>query len=358
MAKGAAHLLLDELKERRTLSKEGFAELIKCRDAVRADAQEAAVRLQRQSFGNKVFVRALIECTNYCANNCSYCGIRRGNSKARRYRLSKEEILSCCESAARLGFKTFVLQGGEDSAFSPDFVAGLIKEIKARHPDRAVTLSFGEQSEETYRLWRQAGADRYLLRHESADDAHYRLLHAEDSPARTAAARKACLYALKAAGYQCGAGFMVGSPFQTAEHLAADLAFLAEFKPQMVGIGPFIPHKDTPFAAYPAGAAELTTFLLSIIRIMLPRALLPATTALATIAADGREQGILAGANVVMPNVSPEAARERYALYEGKAREGAEAAEGLALLEERLARIGYALSYARGDYSDNLQYNR
>ena len=358
MAAGAAHLLLDELKERRALSKEGFAELIRNRDAVRAQAQEEAQRLQRRAFGNRVFRRALIECTNYCANNCSYCGIRRGNGKAERFRLSKEEILSCCDDAARLGFKTFVLQGGEDSAFSPDFVAGLVREIKERYPDRAVTLSLGEQTEETYRLWKQAGADRYLLRHESADDAHYRLLHSEDSPARTAAARKSCLYSLKAIGYQCGAGFMAGSPFQTEEHLAADLLFLHELKPQMVGIGPFIPHKDTPFAGHPAGAAELTTFLLSIIRIMLPRALLPATTALATIAADGRERGILAGANIVMPNVSPKAARERYALYEGKAHEGAEAAEGLALLEERLQRIGYELTDARGDYSDNLQYNR
>ena len=358
MATSGAHLLLDELEERRTLSKENFAELIKCRDAVRKEAQEAAVRLQRQCFGNKVFVRALIECTNYCANNCSYCGIRRGNVKAERYRLSKEEILECCNSAAQLGFKTFVLQGGEDSAFSPSFVAGLIMEIKARHPDCAVTLSFGEQSAETYRLWKQAGADRYLLRHESASLEHYRLLHAEDAPARTAATRKACLYSLKEIGFQCGAGFMVGSPFQTAEHLAADLAFLAEFKPQMVGIGPFIPHPDTPFAAYPAGTVEMTAFLLSIIRIMLPAALIPATTALATIAPDGRERGILAGANVVMPNVSPEAARERYTLYEGKASEDAEAAEGLKLLEERLARIGYELSYARGDYSDNLLLNR
>ena len=358
MAASGSLLLLDELKEKGTLSKENFAELIKNREDARAEARKEAARLQRQAFGNKVFCRALIECTNYCANNCSYCGIRSGNGRLERFRLSKEEILQCCERAARQGFKTFVLQGGEDYAFSPDFVAGLIKEIKARHPDCAVTLSLGEQSEETYRLWKRAGADRYLLRHESADDAHYRLLHDEDSPKRTAAARKACLYSLKEIGFQCGAGFMVGTPFQTEEHLAADLLFLHELKPQMIGIGPFIPHKDTPFASCPAGSVELTTFLLSIIRIMLPCALIPSTTALATIATDGREQGILAGANVVMPNVSPQAARERYVLYEGKARAGAEAAEGLSLLEERLNRIGYALIHERGDYCDNLQYNR
>ena len=355
MATSKARLLLRELEERGTLSKENFADLIRNRDTVRAEAQEAAQMLQKRSFGAKVFRRALIECTNYCANNCSYCGIRSGNGKAERFRLSKEEILSCCDDAARLGFKTFVLQGGEDSAFSPDFVASIIKEIKARHPECAVTLSLGEQTEETYRLWKAAGADRYLLRHESADPEHYRLLHAEDSPKRTCAARKACLYSLKELGYQCGAGFMVGSPFQIEEHLAADLLFMHELKPEMVGIGPFIPHKDTPFANHPAGSVELTTFLLSIIRIMLPNALIPSTTALATVAPDGREQGILAGANVVMPNVSPKAARERYTLYEGKAREGAEAAEGLALLVERLQRIGYTLSDERGDYCDNLQ---
>ena len=349
MAASDAHLLLDELKENKTLSKENFAALIRRREEVRAEAQAEARRLQHRAFGNKVFRRALIECTNYCANNCSYCGIRRGNERLERYRLSKEEILSCCKRAAQLGFKTFVLQGGEDSAYSPDFVAELIREIKARHPDCAVTLSLGEQALETCRLWKRAGADRYLLRHESADDEHYRLLHDEDSPERTAAARKSCLYSLKALGYQCGAGFMVGSPLQTEEHLAADLAFLSEFKPEMVGIGPFIPHKDTPFAACPAGSMELATFLLSIIRIMLPDALIPATTALATVSADGREQGILAGANVVMPNVSPAAAREKYVLYEGKAREGAEAAEGLILLEGRLKRIGYTLSDERGD---------
>lgn len=343
-------LLLRELEKTGKLSKENFAALIENRDEVRIEAQKEAQKISLRKFGREVFHRALIECTNCCANNCSYCGIRHGNAQLERYRLAKEEILKCCENAARLSFKTFVLQGGEDAAFSPDFVAGLIREIKKCHPDCAVTLSLGEQADETYRLWKEAGADRYLLRHESADDEHYRFLHAEDAPERTAAARRACLYSLKALGYQCGSGFMVGSPLQTAELLAADLVFLSELKPEMVGIGPFIPHKDTPFAAYPAGTAELCTFLLSVIRIMLPDALIPATTALATIAPDGREQGILAGANVVMPNVSPVAAREKYALYEGKAREGAEAAEGLALLEKRLERIGYTLSDARGDH--------
>lgn len=344
-------LLLQELAENGRLSRDNFAELIGRRQEARTEAAELAVRIQQRKSGKQVFRRALIECTNYCRNNCSYCGIRCANRNVSRYRLPAEEILACCGKAFRLGFRTFVLQGGEDAAFSPDAVAGLARTIKARFPECALTLSLGEQESSVYRLWKKAGADRYLLRHESANPEHYRFLHAEDKPERTAEARKACLEALKACGYQTGSGFMTGSPGQTAEHLAEDLLFLADLQPEMAGIGPFIPHPQTPFAAYPQGSAELTTFLLSVVRILLPDALIPATTALATIAPDGREQGILSGANVVMPNISPENAKRNYEIYQGKISEGAESAEGLAVLRERIQNIGYVLSDGRGDFS-------
>ena len=295
-------LLLQELAENGRLSRDNFAELIGRRQEARTEAAELAVRIQQRKSGKQVFRRALIECTNYCRNNCSYCGIRCANRNVSRYRLPAEEILTCCGKAFRLGFRTFVLQGGEDAAFSPDAVAGLARTIKARFPE-----------------WAEA--------------------------------RKACLEALKACGYQTGSGFMTGSPGQTAEHLAEDLLFLADLQPEMAGIGPFIPHPQTPFAAYPQGSAELTTFLLSVVRILLPDALIPATTALATIAPDGREQGILSGANVVMPNISPENAKRNYEIYQGKISEGAESAEGLAVLRERIQNIGYVLSDGRGDFS-------
>ena len=309
-------------------------------------AQEA-VRVRRQYYGTKVFTRGLIEFTNYCKNNCHYCGIRGGNRNAVRYRLTREEILECCQEGYRLGFRTFVLQGGEDPFYTDEKMADIVREIKSTFPDCALTLSIGEKSYESYRLLREAGADRYLLRHETADEAHYRLLHPEPM---SLSVRKQCLYDLKALGYQVGAGMMVGSPGQTWETLAEDLMFLQKLQPQMVGMGPFIPHHDTCFAGERAGSAELTLYLLSIVRLLLPRVLLPATTALGTMDPRGREKGLAVGANVVMPNLSPVKNRKNYDLYDNKICTGDEAAECRMCLERRVASVGYELVTERGDY--------
>lgn len=307
---------------------------------------EEAVRLRKLYYGNKVYTRGLIEFTNYCKNDCYYCGIRKGNHKAERYRLTKEEILDCCEQGHELGFRTFVLQGGEDAYYTKERMTEIIRSIKDRYPDCAITLSIGEKSYEAYQAFRKAGADRYLLRHETADDAHYRTLH----PAgMSLAVRKQCLYDLKELGYQVGAGFMVGSPGQTAEHLARDLIFLKELNPHMVGIGPFIPHHDTIYAKEKEGSVELTLFLLSVIRILLPKVLLPATTALGTLDPQGREKGLAVGANVVMPNLSPLKNRKQYELYDHKICTGEEAAECRECLARRVESVGYRLVNERGD---------
>ena len=330
------------------LTKEGFEELIRCADdpeTVNALTEEA-VRIRRKYYGDKVYTRGLIEFTNYCKNNCYYCGIRRGNLRACRYRLTGEEILDCCAEGYRLGFRTFVLQGGEDRWFTDERMADIIRAIRKEYPDCAITLSIGERSYESYRLFREAGADRYLLRHETANEEHYGKLHPADM---SLAVRKLCLYDLKLLGYLVGAGFMVGSPGQTAGCLAEDLVFLKELKPHMVGIGPFIPHHDTAFAGEKAGSVELTLFLLSVIRILLPEVLLPATTALGTLDPQGREKGLAAGANVVMPNLSPLKNRKQYELYDNKICTGEEAAECIGDLERRVAGAGYRLVSERGD---------
>lgn len=309
--------------------------------------QEAA-RLRQCHYGNKVFIRGLIEFTNYCKNNCYYCGIRRGNGKVKRYRLAEDEILECCDNGYKLGFRTFVLQGGEDPFYTDDRMTALIKKIKERYPDCALTLSVGEKSRAAYEQFRKAGADRYLLRHETADEKHYGILHPEEM---SLAARKECLFELKELGYQVGAGFMVGSPGQTLECLAEDLVFLQKLEPQMVGIGPFVPHHETRFAGEPAGSVELTLFLLSVIRILLPKVLLPATTALGTMDSDGREKGLAAGANVIMPNLSPMKNRKQYDLYDNKISTGEEAAECLDSLKRRVESAGYRLVCDRGDFA-------
>lgn len=315
-------------------------------EAVAGKLAAEAVRLRRQYYGDKVFTRGLVEFTNYCRNDCYYCGIRKGNHHAARYRLTGEEILECCESGYGLGFRTFVLQGGEDPYYTDERLEGIIRAIKKRYPDCAVTLSIGEKSYESYRRLREAGADRYLLRHETADDEHYRTLHpAVMSPEN----RKRCLYDLKALGYQVGAGFMVGSPGQTLDHLSEDLVFLQELRPHMVGIGPFIPHHDTIYAKEQAGSVKLTLFLLSVIRIMLPGVLLPATTALGTLDPRGREKGLAVGANVVMPNLSPVKNRKQYELYDNKICTGEEAAECRGCLGRRVESAGYRLVDERGD---------
>lgn len=342
-------LLIDKLNNTHSLNKNEALQLIKQgaqhKNLLFALAQETA----QKSFGRQIFVRGLIEFTNYCKNDCYYCGIRRSNKNAARYRLTQEEILECCNAGYGLGFRTFVLQGGEDYFYSDDDIAAIVRAIKAQHPDCAVTLSIGERSRETYALWKQAGADRYLLRHETADFAHYAKLH----PAELSAAnRQQCLYTLKELGYQAGAGFMVGSPYQTAENLADDLMFLQKLRPQMIGIGPFIPHHDTPFKDEPAGSVELTLVLLAILRLLFPHVLLPATTALGTLAPGGRLLGIKAGANVIMPNLSPQNVRGKYLLYDNKLHTGAKAAEALNELQREVASIGYRIVSARGDYME------
>ena len=300
----------------------------------------------RRIYGNDVYIRGLIEFTNYCRNDCYYCGIRRSSSGVQRYRLTQDEILSCCEAGDGLGFRTFVLQGGEDGYFTDERLTRLIRTIKEGYPDCAVTLSVGEKPKESYLRFYEAGADRYLLRHETADETHYRRLHPGDM---LLSRRKECLFWLREIGYQVGCGFMVGSPGQTAECLAEDMMFITELDPQMVGIGPFIPHHETPFAQEPAGSVERTLYLIGLLRLLKPNLLIPATTALGTVDGQGRERGILAGANVVMPNLSPTGVRKQYELYDNKICTGDEAAECRSCLMRRMERIGFSIVTERGD---------
>ena len=308
---------------------------------------QKALKLRKQIYGSRVCVRGLIEFTNYCRNNCYYCGIRCSNAKALRYRLTADEILDACAVGYGLGLHSFVLQGGEDPGLSPEELADIIRQIKERHPDCALTLSVGEYPLETYVLWKEAGADRYLLRHETADPLHYQQLHPEP---QTLEKRLQCLQNLKSLGYQVGCGFMVGSPGQGDEQLVKDLLFMKDFQPHMVGVGPFIPQRDTPFGQYPAGSVDKTLYLLSIIRLLLPQVLLPATTALGTLHPEGRELGLLAGANVCMPNLSPGAVRKKYALYDNKLSDGPEAVESLNALCDRLKTVSCVPDLSRGDH--------
>lgn len=341
--------ITDKLIGAHSLETEEYAALIRARDEVRDTLRGAAEKERRRFYGNTVFTRGLIEISSFCKNDCLYCGIRRSNANAERYRLTEEQILECADNGYELGFRTFVLQGGEDAYFTDERLVPLIGELKRRRPDCAVTLSLGERSYESYKRLREAGADRYLLRHETADEEHYKKLHPDEMSFQN---RMRCLKNLKALGYQVGCGFMVGSPFQTPETLAKDLKFIEEFKPEMCGIGPFIPHHETPFAKHPAGTLELTCFLLSVIRLIHPPVLLPATTALGTIDPLGREHGIKCGANVVMPNLSPVSVRKKYALYDNKLCTGEEAAECRGCLERRIRSIGYETVTARGDFKN------
>ncbi len=344
--------LVDQLAETGDLPDVQLGRLITERTPeLAAYLAEKARVVQDRYYGKKIYVRGLIELSNYCKNDCYYCGIRRSNRLAQRYRLDKEEILACCKAGYALGFRTFVLQGGEDGWYTDDKVCDIVSSIKKEYPDCAVTLSIGEKSRESYERYFEAGADRYLLRHETVTDVHYRQLHPESMSLSN---RIRCLRDLKEIGYQTGCGIMVGAPGQTVEYIVNDLRFMKEFEPQMVGIGPFIPHKDTPFAQEEAGSVELTVYLLAIIRLMLPKVLLPATTALGSICKDGREQGILAGANVIMPNLSPEDVREKYLLYNNKLHTGSDAAENKRLLEEQMAVIGYQVVTDRGDYPEGI----
>lgn len=339
--------LIDKLESENRLDREEWIRLIRGRTPKLAQYLfEKARKIRQMHYGTDVYIRGLIEFTNYCKNDCYYCGIRRSNAQAHRYRLPQEQILQCCRQGYDLGFRTFVLQGGEDGYFTEERMVRLIREIRKDYPDCAITLSIGERSHDSYLAFFNAGADRYLLRHETWDTAHYQLLH---PPALSAEHRRQCLWDLKKIGYQVGTGYMVGSPFQTAENLADDMLFLEKLNPQMVGIGPFIPHHDTPFKDQPAGTLELTLYMLGLIRLLLPKVLLPATTALGTIDEKGRELGILAGANVVMPNLSPENVRKDYLLYDNKICTGSEAAECRNDLENRMHAIGYQVVSHRGD---------
>ena len=339
---------ISSIKEQRDIGFEAFGELMSTDDKELLECLRNTARdVADDVYGKKVYIRGLIEISNYCRNDCLYCGIRRSNCNVDRYRLLREQILGCCNSGYELGFRTFVMQGGEDTKFNDDLICDIIDAVKKKHPDCAITLSLGEKSRESYKRFFDAGADRYLLRHETADKLHYEKLHPNDMSFDN---RMRCLCDLKEIGYQVGCGFMVGSPYQTVEHLYKDIQFIKDFKPHMVGIGPFISHKDTPFSDKTSGTMDATLRLLSIIRLIHSNVLLPATTALGTIHPKGRELGILAGANVVMPNLSPENVRDKYMLYDNKISTGEEAAECLGSLKERMNSIGYEIVEDRGDY--------
>lgn len=345
--------LIDKLHQEQILSAEEFRTLLTDRsEETDLYARELADQVRQQVYGNQIYVRGLIEFTNYCKNDCYYCGIRRSNRNAQRYRLTEEDILACCKEGYELGFRTFVLQGGEDGYYTDEKLTALIRKIKEVYPDCALTLSIGEKSEESYRAYKEAGADRYLLRHETAREEHYRKLHPEEMSCEN---RKNCLRTLKKLGYQTGAGFMVGSPYQTIDDLVEDFLFLKELDPEMVGIGPFISHQDTPFHDEKSGTLEDTLFYLALLRLMLPNVLLPATTALGTICSKGRELGVKSGANVVMPNLSPVSVRKKYMLYDGKICTGDEAAECRFCLSRRMELIGCQIVTDRGDYKKVLQ---
>lgn len=340
-------LLIDKLAKNNSLTKEEYYKLLI--DIGNDEANylsEKAREVREKHYDKKVFIRGLIEISNICKNDCHYCGIRRGNVKCERYRLSKEDILECCREGYELGFRTFVMQGGEDAYFTDEVLVDIISEIKANWPDCAVTLSLGERSKESYVRLYEAGADRYLLRHETANKEHYAKLHPENLKWEK---RMECLKWLREIGFQVGCGFMVGSPYQTLEMIADELKFIEEFKPDMCGIGPFIPHKETIFKDEKAGDVKLSCILLSIIRLIHPMVLLPATTALGTMSENGRERGILSGANVVMPNLSPASVRKKYMLYDNKLSDGAESAQAKASLEARINSIGYNIVVDRGD---------
>ena len=328
---------------KKKLDKKEKIEIKELKKYLRDKARDKADKV----FGKYIFMRGLIEFTNYCKNDCIYCGIRKSNKNVERYRLNKKEILECCKIGYDIGFRTFVLQGGEDNFFNIERMSNIARAIKKEFPDCALTLSIGEKKEEYYKELKNNGANRFLLRHETADSEHYSKLHPKYMSLEN---RKECLRFLKSLGFQTGTGMMIGSPFQKLENIAGDLVFMQEIKPEMIGIGPFLPHKDTPFANEKIGELELTLILISILRLIFPLSLIPATTALGTIKEGGRELGILHGANVVMPNLSPMSVRKKYLLYNNKISTGTESAEGVELLRDSIDKIGYVLTGARGDF--------
>lgn len=339
--------LIDKLEKEHFLSKNEYVCLIENFENVREYAAKKARMICERVYGRDIYIRGLIEISSFCRNDCIYCGIRRSNKNAQRYRLSKEEILECCDIGYNLGFRTFVLQGGEDKFYTDEIIADIVRSIKKKYADCAVTLSLGEFPTESYALFKKAGADRYLLRHETADKTHYEKLHPKEMSFEN---RMRCLRDLKNLGYQVGCGMMIGSPYQTAESLAEDMMFIQSFKPHMIGMGPFIPQHDTPFGNEKGGSVEMTLFMISLVRLALPNALIPATTALGTLDPLGREKGAEAGANVTMPNLSPVSVRKKYALYDNKICTGEEAAECLGCLMNRFGKVDRQIVFSRGDY--------
>lgn len=337
--------LVNELKLNKNLSDSELKILIES-DEADGFLFSAADEVRREHYSDEVYIRGLVEFTNYCKNNCYYCGIRCGNKKAVRYRLNKDDILECCAKGYDLGFRTFVLQGGEDPYYTDEVMCDIVGSIRGLYPDCAITLSIGERSKESYQAYFNAGANRFLLRHETASDDHYSRLHPDNLSLDN---RKRCLFDLKEIGYQVGSGFMVDSPYQTTENIVADLRFLQQLQPDMIGIGPFIRHEDTPFSGFESGSLNKTLRLVSILRLMFPYALIPSTTALGTIHPQGREMGLQAGANVVMPNLSPKRFREMYMLYDNKISTDEEAAESVENLKKKVTSAGYRVVTARGD---------
>lgn len=340
--------LIEKLNESHHLETEEWEQLFATyTEEDRRFAARLARKIATENFGKDVYFRGIIEFTNICKNDCLYCGIRKSNKNVERYRLNMEQIMQCCAAGYENGFRTFVLQGGEDAWFCDERMCEIIQTIKKTYPDCAITLSLGERSKESYEKMFQAGADRYLLRHETADELHYAKLHPETMQLSN---RMRCLRDLKAIGYQTGCGLMVGSPGQSPETLAKDMLFMEKLQPEMIGMGPFLPHKDTPFKEENAGSVTLTLFLLALCRIMLPFVLLPSTTALGTASNDGRKQGILHGCNVIMPNLSPEDVRKSYMLYDNKAGTNLTAKEGIEIVYREMKEIGYNVVVGRGDF--------
>ncbi len=341
-------LLIDKLHDQHSLAGDEWTQLFESyTEEDRLYAAEKARAVADAVYGKDVYIRGIVEFSNICSRNCYYCGLRAGNNNLDRYRLDADDILECCRDGYRYGFRTFVLQSGEDPHYSTEMICGIVRRIKEEFPDCAVTLSIGEKSYEDYKAFKEAGADRYLLRHETANEEHYGKLHPESMSWKN---RMRCLDDLKKLGYQTGCGVMIGSPYQTTQCLVDDMLYMAEFKPEMIGLGPFLPHSDTPFRDKPKGSYETTLFMISLCRLMFPSALIPATTALGTIKPDGREQGVLAGANVIMPNLSPVKVRDKYMLYDNKICTGDTSSECRGCIERRMESIGYKVVIGRGDY--------